>query len=70
MYLITNRERISDMSFWTERADLMEKMEVIEEMMGKEALLNEILMGMSVDELRDNVKWISRHHDIKFQEEE
>ena len=54
------------MSFWTERASLMEKMEVIEEVMGKEALLNEILMGMSVDELRDNVNWIARHHDIEF----
>ena len=54
------------MSFWTERADLMEKMEVIQEVMGKEALLNEILMGMSVDELRDNVEWIAHHHDIEF----
>ena len=52
------------------RVDLMQKMDHIEEMMGGEALLNEIIMGMTTDELKENVEWIAQHHDIKFPGEE
>jgi len=52
------------------RAELMQKMDYIEELMGGEKLLNEIIMGMTTDELKDNVEWISQHHDIKFPGEE
>lgn len=63
------QETMSDL-----RIKLMERMDVIEEALGKERLLNEIIMGMSIDELKDNVEWLSNNWDIHFygklQEEE
>ena len=51
------------------RTKLMAQMDVIEEQLGKERLLDEIIMGMSTDELKDNVEWISNNWDIRFDEE-
>lgn len=52
------------------RAELMERMDRLEELLGKEKLLDEILMGMSTDELKDNVEWIENNYDIRSYEEE
>ena len=41
-----------------------EKMEALIEVMGKEALLNELLAALSEDELKENAEWIATMNDI------
>ena len=67
---IVETEEVAEVGMSDLRADLMQKMDYIEELMGGEALLNEIIMGMTTDELKENVEWIAQHHDIKFPGEE
>lgn len=53
--------------FSERRLQAIEKIEHIEEVMGKEKLLDEIIMGLSLTELEETVDWISRHHEITFE---
>lgn len=43
---------------------LYEKYEQMKELMGAEMLLEEIIQGMSSDEMRDSLKFIARMHDL------
>jgi len=60
------KEEVAEVGMSDLRAELMQKMDYIEELMGGEALLDEIIMGMTTNELKENVEWIAQHHDIKF----
>jgi hypothetical protein len=43
-----------------------EKMEELKNLMGAEALLEEIIVSMSSDELKEMVNWIMRNYDIEI----
>jgi len=43
-----------------------EKMEKLKELMGAEALLEEIIVSMSSDELKETLEWITRMYDIEM----
>ena len=43
-----------------------EKMEELKELMGAEALLEEIIVAMSGDEIKEMVEWITRMYDIEI----
>ena len=43
-----------------------EKMEELKEIMGAEALLEEIIVSMSSDELKEMLEWITRMYDIEM----
>ena len=43
-----------------------EKMEELKELMGAEALLEEIIVSMSGDEIKEMVEWITRMYDIEM----
>lgn len=41
-----------------------EKMVELKNLMGADALLEEIIVSMSSDELKETIEWITRMHDI------
>ena len=43
-----------------------EKMEELKELMGAEALLEEIIVSMSCDELKETLEWITQVYDIEI----
>ena len=43
-----------------------EKMEELKELMGAEALLEEIIVSMSSDELKETLEWITQMYDIEI----
>ena len=43
-----------------------EKMEELKDLMGAEALLEEIIVSMSSDELKETLEWITRMYDIEI----
>ena len=43
-----------------------EKMEELKELMGAEALLEEVIVSMSSDELRETIEWITRMYGIEI----
>ena len=43
---------------------LMDKMDELKELMGADTLLEELARALSVDDLRDNLEYIDRMHDM------
>ena len=43
-----------------------EKMEKLKDFMGAETLLEEIIVSMSCDELKETLEWITRMYNIKI----
>lgn len=46
----------------------LQKMEQLQDLLGAEALLEEVIQAFSSDELEEMVDWIARMHDIDFTE--
>lgn len=45
-------------------SELWKKYEQMKEMMGAEALLEELMQALNADEIEENLKWISDNNDL------
>ena len=45
---------------------LYDKYEQMKDLMGADALLEELVQGMSSEELEENLRWVDKNNDLDF----